>query len=180
MQSKELIEKLKVIFEKNDVCRIERKNIDEFNKSVKPIICNDKFLLFCYEYDFEFDGFQLIRLCDITDIKYDEVDIFISNILRKENIIAETKKIMNFRIDNFKTILEYFFNNNENIIIECEKISEFNIGKIIEIYDDHIIFLNFDGEGTWYKDPLAIYYDDITSISFRNRYVKYMSKYAHS
>lgn len=42
------------------------------------------------------------------------------------------------------------------------------------------MFLNFDGEGTWDKDPLDIYYEDITLISFRNRYVKYMSKYVHN
>lgn len=35
-------------------------------------------------------------------------------------------------------------------------------------------------KGTWDKDPLDIYYEDITLISFRNRYVKYMSKYVHN
>ena len=117
---------------------------------------------------------------DINNIKYDEVDIFISAILKKENIAPKIKKVLSLKIDNFEIIFKYFYNKKENIIIECERNSEFNIGRILKIYDDHIMFLNFNGEGTWDKDPLDIYYEDITLISFRNRYVKYMSKYVHN
>lgn len=119
-------------------------------------------------------------LRDIDNIKYDEVDIFISNILKSEKIGPRIKEMVNFNIDKFEIIFKYFLNQNENIIVECEKASKFNIGKILEIYDDHITFLNFDGAGIWNTESLDIYYDDITLISFRNRYLKYMSKYAHS
>lgn len=180
MQENIFTEKLKLIIENNDVCRIERKDIDDYKKSGKPIVFNNYFLLIHYEYDFEFDGYEVLKICDITDIKYEDVDIFISNILRNERIISKSKEIINFNIDNFEVIFKYFLNQNENIIVECEKDSEFNIGKVLKIYDDHIKFLNFDGEGTWDMEPFDISYDDITLISFRNRYLKYMSKYVHN
>lgn len=180
MYTSKFMEQLETIIQNNDICRIERKNIEEYKKSGKPIIFNNNFLLIYYEYDFDFDGFEILKLSDITDIKYENIDVFIGNILRNENIMPTSYNLEDLNMDSFKNIFQYFFNANENIIIECEKISEFNIGKILKIYDDHIMFLNFDGEGTWYKDPLAIYYEDITLISFRNRYVKYMSKYVHN
>ena len=180
MHTSKFIEQLETIIQNNDICRIERKDIDEYKKSGKPIIFNNNFLLIYYEYDFEFDGFEILKLSDITDIEYEDVDIFIGNILRNENIMPIEYNLEKFSIDGFKNIFQYFFNVSENIIIECERNSEFNVGKILKIYDDHIMFLNFDGKGTWDKDPLDIYYEDITLISFRNRYVKYMSKYVHN
>lgn len=180
MQENKFAEKLKLIIENNNICRIERKDIDDYKKSGKPIVFNNYFLLIYYEYDFEFDGFEVLKICDITDVKYEDVDIYISNILKKEDIMPIGNIQSEFKMCNLKEICKYFFNKNENLIIECEKNLEFNIGKIIKIYDDHIMFLNFDCEGIWDTEPLDIYYDDITLISFRNRYLKYMSKYTHS
>lgn len=179
MQKINLIEKLKWICNKNVVCRIERNNIDEFKKSCKPILFNKNFLLICYEYDFEFDGFEIIRLKDITNIIYDDVDVFINNIIINENISSIQSDFVDININNYYNIFNYFAKNSENLIIECEGSGDFYIGKVVEIYDNYIKFLNFDGEGVWDKEPLCISYDDITLISFRNRYVKYMSKYAH-
>lgn len=180
MHENKFTEKLKLIIANNDICRIERKSIDYYKISGKPIVFNDNFLLIYYEYDFEFDGFEILKMCDINDIKYEYVDIYISNILKKEKIMPIDNSKNDFIINNLKDICMFFFNKNENLIIECEKKSEFNIGKILEVHDEHIVFLNFDGEGTWDIEPLEIYYDDITLISFRNRYLKYMSKYAHN
>lgn len=179
MYKGDLIEKLKLICSRDVVCRIERNGIDEFKKSCKPISFNDEFLLICYEYDFEFDGFEIIRLDDITNIIYDDVDIFINDILIKENIKPIIDSCLNININSYFDIMKFFFQNNENLIIECERQGEFYIGKIIEISQKCISFLNFDGEGVWEEEPSYIFYNDITLISFRNRYVRYMSKYAH-
>ena len=169
---------LNFIISNNDICEIIRDDLDTIEGT--PIKYNKEFILIAYNYDFEFDGYKIVMFKDINNIKYDEVDIFISAILKKENIAPKIKKVLSLKIDNFEIIFKYFYNKKENIIIECERNSEFNIGRILKIYDDHIMFLNFNGEGTWDKDPLDIYYEDITLISFRNRYVKYMSKYVHN
>lgn len=171
-------DKLNFINCNGDICEVVRGDL--YTIEGVPIKYNNEFTLLVYNYDFEFDGYKIIMMCDIHNIKYDEVDIFISNILKNESIVPKSGEIVNFNIDNFEMIFKYFLNKNENIIVECEKDSEFNIGKILEIYDDHIKFLNFDGEGTWDMEPLDISYDDITLISFRNRYLKYMSKYVHN
>lgn len=179
MEIFEIINKLNTICNKNDICEITREDLDVITLEGMPIKYNDSFLLFAYNYDFEFDGYKIIMIKDITYIKYDEVDLFINNILKKENIRPSIKDILCLNIDSFIDIFKNFYKNKENIIIECEKYSEFYIGKITEIFEDHILFLNFDGEGTWDKESSEIYYNDITSISFRSRYIKYMSKYTH-
>lgn len=45
MQENKFAEKLKLIIENNDICRIERKDIDDYKKSGKPIVFNNYFLL---------------------------------------------------------------------------------------------------------------------------------------
>lgn len=54
-----------------------------------------------------------------------------------------------------------------------------NIGKIIEIKDDYIVFKRFDGVGKWYPEN-KIYYSDISEILFGDRYTRIMSKYTHN
>ena len=177
---KKLAEKLKLLCDKKVVCRIERDKIDEFKKSCIPVLFNNEFLLVCYEYDFEFDGFEIIRLNDITNVIYVDVDEFINKIIKSEDISPQKDNFLDINMSSYYDIFNYFVDNNENLIIECEYSENFYIGKVIEIFNDRISFLNFDGEGVWDKEPIDILYSDITLISFRNRYVKYMSKYAHN
>ncbi len=54
-----------------------------------------------------------------------------------------------------------------------------NIGKIIEVKDDYILFKRFDGVGKWYPEN-KIYYSDISEILFGDRYTRIMSKYTHN
>lgn len=179
MKKTELVEKLKFMCNKSAICRIERNRIDELKKSCKPILFNDKFVLICYEYDFEFDGFEIIRLDDITNINYDNIDIFINDIFIKEKIELSIEDVFDININSYMDIMKFFSMNNENIIIECEKNEEFYIGKVVEVYEEYICFLNFNGEGIWDEAPSKVFYRDITLISFRNRYIRYMSKYVH-
>lgn len=180
MDKNNLVEKLKLVCDENAICRIERDNINQFKKSGKPIAFSDKFVIICYEYDFQFDGFEIIRLEDITNIYYDDIDKFINYIFTKENIQPSNEDTFNFSIHSYKDIMQFFLNENENIIIECEKCGEFYIGKIIEVFEEYVCFLGFDAEGNWDEEPSNILYNDITSISFRNRYLIYMSKYVHT
>ena len=180
MKKIKLIEELESICENNVICRIERGEIDELKKSGKPIKFSDDFVLICYEYDFEFDGFEIIRLDDITNIQYDNVDKFINYIFINEDIKPVMGNIFSININSYIEIMQFFLNKNENIIIECEKHGEFYIGKVIEVFKDCVKFLCFDAEGVWDKEPYNIFYKDITSISFRNRYLIYMSKYART
>lgn len=178
MGKDKLLEKMKLICTNNFICRIERREIDEFKKSGKLIKFSNNFLLVCYEYDFEFDGFEIIRLEDITGIYYDNVDKFINNIFINEGINFTIGDVLSININSYIDIMRFFLNKKENITIECEKYGDFYIGKIIEVSDEYVKILCFDAEGYWDKDPSTIFYKDITSISFRNRYLKYMSKYA--
>lgn len=80
-------DKLNFINCNGDICEVVRGNL--YTIEGVPIRYNKEFILLAYNYDFEFDGYKIIMLRDIDNIKYDEVDIFISNILKVKKLAQE-------------------------------------------------------------------------------------------
>ena len=157
--------------------RIERNSLDDNYLYGIPIKVSSEFLLFAHMYDFCFDGFKIIRLCDITSLRHDEQESFAEMIYQKEGITFDS--IPDISIHNIKLILESTKNNN--IIIECEKNDDaFFIGKVVVLFDTEFSFLEFDGIGVWQKDTALIKYKDVTCITISGRYLNTISKYTQN
>ena len=99
---------------------------------------------------------------NIEEIEYNKRAIFESKIIKNENGKPDIENVIDIKLDSYKTIFNHFLNKNENITIYCDSCSEkyvdedtttaLNIGKIIEIKDDYIVFKRFDGVGKWYPE----------------------------
>ena len=174
-----MINILEKVSNKSDLCYISSKT--KYSLGLSYVIkYNEKFLMIADTCDYEYDGYIIVKWENIEEIEYNERAIFESKII--ENVI-------DIKLDSYKTIFNHFLNKNENITIYCDSCSEkyvdedtttaLNIGKIIEIKDDYIVFKRFDGVGKWYPEN-KIYYSDISEILFGDRYTRIMSKYTHN
>ena len=145
--------------------------------SLFPLKVNDKFMLCASEYDFTFDGYTIRRLEDIEEIqtgaKYQEI-------VKNEKIFNDIEQI-NVKIDTWKDVFSSLYNLNENVIIECEDLDDnmFYIGKIEKVNDGDLEFKAFDNNAIWDKNVNSIKYENITSVTFKSRYINVFSKYAN-
>ena len=188
MNRENMINILEKVSNKNDLCYISSKTKYSLELSY-AIKYNEKFLMVADTCDYEYDGYIIIKWENIEEIEYNKRAIFESKIIKNENGKPDIENVIDIKLDSYKTIFNHFLNKNENITIYCDSCPEkyvdedtttaLNIGKIIEIKDDYIVFKRFDGVGKWYPEN-KIYYSDISEILFGDRYTRIMSKYTHN
>ncbi len=181
MKKLEIREILKKGIENRQKIKIIRRKIDDEPINCFPLSLGQKFLLVQYEYDFQLDGFKVMRMKDITSVRSDEVERFTEHILKQEGIFNSINQPFVINLNNWKSIFEALKDSEKNIIIECEEVDDgrFFIGKISEIYKDSLSFLHFDGLGRWSKESTRILFKDITMVNFDDRYSTILSKYIH-
>ncbi len=137
---------------------------------------NEKFVLCVNEYDFAIDGYTIRKLDDIRKVVIDKKCQQIAN----DERIFSNIQVPNINIKDWNEIFSSLKNLNINIIVECEGIeqeSKFYIGKIEDVNDEDINFRSFDNDGIWDNETEVIQYKDITSMTFKTRYLNVFSKY---
>jgi hypothetical protein len=155
-------------------CKIDKNPIDCF-----PLIMSQDLLLVQYIYDFELDGYKLVRIKDMTSIISGKSERFSEFILKEEGILNQIK-IPSFPIlDKWVNVFRNLKSLEQNIIVECESTESniFYIGKIVQVMKSSLLLLYFNELGEWDKEPTKIIFKDITSVSFDTRYINIISKY---
>lgn len=179
MNKSEKIEIINQNIEALHEIKIRRSKIDAEDLNVIPLGIGKNLVLFQDLYDFDLDGYIIIRIKDITSIVITKSQQFSQFILKEEDILNQIKKPAINSIDNWENILTELSNFGKNIIVECEskETSKFFIGKIIAINKKSLFLLYFNGAGEWDEEPTEILLKDITSISFDSRYINIISRY---
>ena len=159
--------------------KIKRCKTDAEDLNVIPLAIGQNLVLLQNLYDFDIDGYVIIRIKDITSVIITKSQQFSQFILKKEGILSTIKKPPISSIDNWENVFTELSDLGKNIIVECESIesSNFFIGKIIAIDKNSLFILHFNGAGEWDEEPKEISLKDITSISFDSRYINVISKY---
>lgn len=162
----------------NSVWDFYRGDIEEYAISGYPIMFNADVVVINYIYDFILDGYKVIRTKDITEYDYaSDRCKFINSLYMQENIVPQKPKW----IEQFETFEELICQLSKNEIIcsvECELSDEmFYIGKICDVNENCIKMICFDPLCKLYDEHVSICMDDITTISFENRYATVMGKY---
>lgn len=75
--------------------------------------------MFQYIYDFETDGYMLVRIKDITSVRSSENEDFTHRILKEEGILNKIKEPPLENVDNWKTVFRKLMDLDKNIIVEC-------------------------------------------------------------
>lgn len=150
--------------------------IDELTTYCFPIALSDKLVLLANVYDFNIDGYKIIRTQDITEVFCDDAEEFNEMIIRKEGIVDNFKPIK-LDVSNIKAVFKQL--SDRCIIVQCEGYEEslFYAGTVCAINKNDIELRTFDGCGVWDKESVHIPYKKITCISYASRYLDILSKY---
>lgn len=158
---------------------IKRDKIDSAALYGIPLILDHNMVLIQYVYDYEFDGYMILRIKDITSVRSGELERFSEYILKQEGLYDQIKMPMLTTLHNWKTILEEIKIQYNNILVESEDIEdgEIYIGKIQGLNNYSLEILCFDAMGRWNKEAVTIPYKKITAVRLEDRYTTVISKY---
>lgn len=134
---------------------------------------NDKFLLGQEENDFELNGYMIgkvdgLRKAEVKNDIYEEIN--------RMNGAAEQVKNPDIDISSWQSIFKSLKEQDEWVAVENENNKIFHIGIIIKAGKNKLTMREFDADGNR-LEKTKIPYKEITSVSFKTRYIDNWRKY---
>jgi len=177
----EIANKIKEHFENQKFSRITRKVAADWNEISRGYIVDfsKNFIVLQDTEDFKACGFNILPVQQITKIRYNNHDRYYDKIMGWENEKLNIKLKTKIDLISWKTIFKTFQQRKMNVIVECENpdFSSFIIGKVKRITDKSVSILYFDAAGFFDEKPTKVEFENISKITFDDRYIDVFSKY---
>jgi len=175
------LKKIQQYLDSKSHVKIVRAIGDNNEKNTRGYILNfsSDFLLLQETDNFQLMGYVIMPISKIKKIKCGKNEKYYTKIMKWEGEAEKTG--INYKIDlnDWQSMLNSVKNTNLNVIVECEApdIDTFTIGPILKITRKKVYILYFDAAGYIDEDPVKINFDDITKLTFDDRYINIFSKY---
>jgi hypothetical protein len=146
----------------------ERRRIDP-HRLYGLIVSESRLLILIQqEYNFQFDGYMVIRRRDISKSYSSDSNSYCERLTRKEGLWKNPpKKIRSLPLDDWRTLLTSL--TGKPVIIENERKGDFYIGPVVACEDHSVVIHYFDACGAW-QNVERVPYREITSVRFGDRY----------
>ena len=179
MNTGEVTAALKNLIYNKKQCCIWRTGLEDYPIRCIPLAVSKYFILIAVIDDFLIDGYQVIRLEDVTCVERGDTEVFLERVFLSENIEVNRDNLLLGHMDSMQDMFTVFLNSKKHISIENETEEQFffYIGIVLEVTDQYIDFIDYDEMGIWRRNSERVFYKDITCISFKSNYINVLSKY---
>lgn len=179
MKAKNAAAKLKSHCGKPHHIGIERSDIETHKLFGFVLACSSELVLTHVVYDFHHDGYQILRISDISGIRHSASDRTMTKILRAEGILEQGSLKHPINLQSWQSALRSLKSIGKNVIVEGEEpeVDVFLIGKLIRINKKTLSMLFFDGAGKWDEELSYCPYEHISSVKFDCEYVNVFSRH---
>ena len=161
----------------NHYVSLERELISENSTDGFPIALSTQIVQLISIWDFHIDGYKFFPVTDISEVKRGKTERLFQEIMEKEGYFQDSSSLVQEDLTSWGTVFSYFQKKQYIIIVENEKNGDFYIGKVHSSDDHGCVMSCFDVLGVWDEETSEIKYDDITCLTFGDRYSEMMTKY---
>lgn len=155
---------------------IMRKKIGALPLLCIPLQMSEKLVLVAPYTDFKPDGFEVVRLRDISNVRADEQAAFHEQVMQAEGVLKGLVPPQ-VSLESFPALLTDLFALDEPVAVSGKE-NVLLLGTIEKAGKKKLRVRYVDGEGHVDEDPTRFSYDDISSVSFGSRYLKLVVQYA--
>ncbi|MBI3865895.1 MAG: hypothetical protein HY290_28810 [Planctomycetia bacterium] len=132
--------------------------------------------------DFSSDGYQILRIDDISRIDRGGAEKFLERILQSEGIVTKACAPFDIELSNWRTAIGAIKSNSQNMIVEDEKPDDelFLVGRVTRLSAKSLAIRHFDAVGYWELSDRVVPYSRITAVTFDDRYTTMYSKHVRT
>lgn len=155
-----------------DLVSIRRSEIDDHSIQAFILDYSDSLLLLQYVYDFNLDGYMILRRSDITELRQSKTDAFQKKLLITEGLFEKVDFSFRISLSSYNALLVSLL-SDEIVIVETElsNPADFFIGRILEANDTEAKIQYFTGIGRVLRPASSIPIADITSCQLSSNYI---------
>jgi hypothetical protein len=140
----------------------------------------DDFMLIHQTDDFKLDGFAILPLNTLKEIRHNEYEKMYHYIMNAEELLNELG--INYTIDltNWQTIFKSIEKNEKFPVVECEQawIKRYLLGKLTKVKKKKVEMLYLEANGIFEEFVTEQKYKEISIIRFDETYTNLFQKYA--
>jgi hypothetical protein len=180
MGREEIIKNIQENIERHEPLDIERASVYENSLYVLPRGVGRKLVFGDFIQDFQFDGFVVFNISDVSDLILNRTVLFQNQMLKNENLESQIPTFPPPSLDSWNSFFRDSWINEKIIIIHCESLEyeeECYFGKVIQVNLDSIEVRTYNTAGEWEEEIETIFIKDITLVSLDTRYTTMCSKY---
>lgn len=148
--------------------------------SAFPLRLEDDLVLVRSLQDFTVNGFAVMRLQDITQVRSTDAERFFASVLRAEGELDRAPAAKPVPLRSWRSVLEAVRLHYRHAIIECESADGlgFYLGELAGVDGDDATLRYIQVNGTRETALTRVPMDDITLVRFDERYVNLFGRYA--
>jgi hypothetical protein len=145
-----------------------------------PFAVSSTLVLFRCVRDFDVDGFTVLRLADIADVRSGASERFIERALRDSGELAAARPgRRGLTIGGWQDVFRALAQTGEVVSVECEPTEEdeFLVGKVVGLSTDAVGIHYFSATAEWDPSPIMVPFAAVKRVSFGNRYNRVFERY---
>lgn len=155
---------------------LHRKKLNSPPLYCVPLAFSDELLLVALYADFQPDGYEVVRVRDISDVHSDERTAFHARIMAQEEVLPKLAA-PSVPLDDFAALLAALGGQGEPVIVE-DGGKTLLLGTIEKAGKSKLRMRYIGTDGQTDREPTRIAYEEIASVHFGGRYLNLVARYA--
>jgi hypothetical protein len=176
-----LSEQVRAAIERHQQVRLAREGIAARNVHCFPFQMAGELLLVQEVDDFALDGYAVLRLRDVTEVRSGECERFCERVLEGEGVLAQVRPPEPpVALASWPALFASLQAAPwPLVILDSEEYEDepMYVGRVVGAGADAVSFRYVDALGAWDAEPDGIPYEDITAVRFGDRYTTILARY---
>lgn len=140
------------------------------------ISCSESLCMLHAFHDFAPDGYAVIRLNDVTQVRCGDREKQWDHMLAEEGLLEGLRNPPSIDLTSMQKVVASAHQHLGRMILECEDqeepIQDFYIGKAIDLTEHAVLFHDFDAMGQWNSAASEVEYREITMVELETPYIQ--------
>lgn len=177
MQEKDLLQKA---MQQKNMMVLYRDELVAPEYAGVPVAVENELVVLQRQTNFVLDGYSALRTGDITEVEQMDDVPFLKKVMAGEKLY-DAVKAPGFACRGWQELLEGIMAQYGGwAAVECEGNPEeslYFLGRLMKVDSRYLTMKRVDALGNWLSDPLVLPLDDVTLVSFGDRYLEIFRKY---
>ncbi|HKW10922.1 MAG TPA: hypothetical protein VJO33_11135 [Gemmatimonadaceae bacterium] len=162
---------------------LKREAIDAPRVDGFPLAIGSELVLLAVVDDWRFDGYAIVRLADVTEVRSNEYERFTERVLEREGELTHlVPPAPAVPVTAWSDVFEALRASGRYVLVHEEEYEEepMSLGPVVAVHSDTMLLHYVGATAEWDAEPSEIAFQDVTRVQFGDYYSTVFARYAET